>query len=85
MYDGEPGVIRTRDKLIKSQLLYQLSYGPIVSDGAFLRVNDCSVKHPFKKNAKKVKLLKITQGEIYLQSDIFQGIEPNICPNYAQR
>ncbi len=47
--DGEPGGIRTHDKLIKSQLLYQLSYGPIVSDGAFLRVNDCSVKHPFLK------------------------------------
>ncbi len=25
---GEPGRIRTSDQLIKSQLLYQLSYGP---------------------------------------------------------
>ena len=27
--DGTPGRIRTYDKLIKSQLLYQLSYGGI--------------------------------------------------------
>ncbi len=25
--DGEPGAIRTRDPLIKSQMLYRLSYG----------------------------------------------------------
>ena len=47
MSDGEPDRIRTCDPLIKSQLLYQLSYGPIVSDGAYLRVNGGVVKHPF--------------------------------------
>ena len=29
--NGEPDRIRTCDKLIKSQLLYQLSYGPLTS------------------------------------------------------
>jgi hypothetical protein len=28
VYNGEPDRIRTCDPLIKSQLLYQLSYGP---------------------------------------------------------
>ncbi len=28
MFSGEPNRIRTCDPLIKSQLLYQLSYGP---------------------------------------------------------
>ena len=28
--DGDPGAARTRDPLIKSQMLYQLSYGIIV-------------------------------------------------------
>jgi hypothetical protein len=30
LYWSDPGEIRTRDPLIKSQLLYQLSYGVIV-------------------------------------------------------
>ena len=34
-FHGEPGGTRTRDPLIKSQMLYQLSYRPI----AFLQVD----------------------------------------------
>jgi hypothetical protein len=29
MIIGEPGAARTRDKLLKRQLLYRLSYGPL--------------------------------------------------------
>jgi hypothetical protein len=31
--DGEPGGIRTRDPLIKSQVLYRLSYGLLAKAG----------------------------------------------------
>ena len=42
-FSGEPDRIRTCDPLIKSQLLYQLSYGP-TSQGGLLGVGPGGVK-----------------------------------------
>ena len=38
---GEPDGIRTHDPLIKSQMLYRLSYGPIIFRGSLYRIKLC--------------------------------------------
>jgi hypothetical protein len=43
---GRPGGVRTHDQWIKSPLLYQLSYGPILNSGLILGLQALMIMEP---------------------------------------
>ena len=57
--NGERVGIRTRDPLIKSQMLYQLSYAPTIcgNEGMYNRQKILS-QHKKQKKLKKINLIK---------------------------